>query len=467
MRFSTSFISSLVLIGSIIGCKTIEPIAPQTVEQTAPIADQPTSIIVLPITVNLAEYYQLADKEVPTKFDGQEQHCEGVSFNYHFERDPLKLQANNRDIDINVSGKYRIKMNYCPNCTDLFSTDPHCVIPRVYFSCGHGEPMRRMSLKYTSHIEITPDYGILTKTKLTDLKAIDPCEVTVFQFDATDELLKEVRKSLGQLAKDIDLQTSKITFKSTAKGLWKQAETPFAVPGYGFVQLHPSALHLSNPIIRNNILTTSLVLEAKPKFTSERPTANYTSLPLLNVTEKIPNDTLQLYTDLHLDYDSLSTIINRFIGGTSLNIQKKNVILDSIRITGANNKKLIFKVAFSGDKRGVLFITGKPSFNAVLQQIELTEVDFDIETKSVLLKTAKWLFSDRILNEITKSSKQDLKPQLNLLLKELNKSLHFEQNGFRISGLISHMVVEHLYPETDRLIVRVAATGTLGMTNLK
>ena len=467
MRFFISTFFSLLLLIFLIGCKTIEPIAPETIEQTAPVTDQPTSIIVLPIKVDLTEYYQLADKEVPTKFDGQEQHCEGVSFSYHFERDPMKLQANNRDIDINVSGKYRIKMNYCPDCTDLFSDDPHCVIPRVYFSCGHGEPMRRMSLKYTSHVDLTPDYGIQTKTKLTDLKAIDPCEVTVFQFDATDELLKEVRKSLGQLAKDIDQQTSKITFKSTAKGLWKQAETPFEVPGYGFVQLRPSALHLSNPIIRNNILTTSLVLEAKPKFTTERPTTNYSSLPALNITEKIPNDTLRLYTDLHLDYDSLSLIINRFIGGKSLTIQKKNVLLDSIRITGANHQQLIFKVAFSGDKSGTLFITGKPFFNAALQQIELTEVDFDIETKSVLLKTAKWLFSDRILTEITKSSKQDLKPQLDLLLVQLNKSLHYEQNGFHISGLITQMSVEHLYPETDRLIVRVAARGTLGMTNTK
>lgn len=457
----------LVVLLLLASCKTIEPIAPVTEVQTAPVPEQPVSTIVLPVTIDLTSYYKLADDQVDKKFDGGEQKCDGVSYNYHFERDPLQLSASGRDVDINVSGKYQIKMNYCPECIDWFTDAPHCVIPRVYFSCGYGEPMRRMKLKYTTHFELTSDYGLATTTKLTDLKAIDPCEVSVFQYDATDQLLQEVRKSLDKLAKDIDKQTSGISFKKMAGDLWEQAATPFEVPGYGFVQLRPAKLHLSNPLIRNNVLTTSLVLEARPLFSTYRPEKQKIPLPSLHLTDTIPNDTLKLISDIHLAYDSLSVIINRFAGGTKLNIQKKEIVIDSVRITGANNQQLIFKVTFSGDKRGTLYVTGKPVFNATLQQIELTQVDFDLETKSALLKTAKWLFSDRILNEITKSSRQDLKPQLDQLLKQLNKSLRYEQNGFYVSGTVTQLVVEHVFPETDRLLVRVSAKGKLGMTNIR
>jgi hypothetical protein len=458
---------SVLLCLLITACKTIEPVAPETAQQTAPIPEQPVSTIVLPISVNLLEYYKLADNEVPKKFDGGEKHCDGVSFDYHFERDPLKLEANGHEVAINVSGKYQIKMNYCPECIDWFTDEPHCAIPRIYFSCGHGEPMRRMQLQYVSQFELTNNYGIRTSTKLADLKALDPCEVTVFQYDATDQLLQEVRKSLDKLAKDIDKQTSAISFKSTAADLWEQAVTPFEVKGYGFIQLRPDALRLTHPVVKNNILTTSLVLTAKPVFSSYRPEKLKTPLPLLHLTDTVPNDTLKLTSDLHLEYDSLSVIINRFASGTKLNIQNKEVIIDSIHIAGAKDNQLIFKVKFSGDKRGTLFITGQPVFNPELQQIELKNVDFDIKTKSALLKTAKWLFSNRILEEITKSSKQDLKPQLDQLLKALNKSLKFEQNGFVISGVITRLTVDQVYPETSRLIVRVSAKGRLGITNIR
>jgi hypothetical protein len=457
----------LSIMSVLIGCKTIEPIAPVVSEQRAPYPEQPLSTIVLPVSVDLSSYYKLADEQVDYKFDGGEQHCSGVSYSYHFERDPMKLTVNDSTVDINVSGKYRLKMNYCPECATVFSDEPHCIIPRLYFSCGYDEPIRRMKLQYRSEFELTSDYGIRTTTKLTELKALDPCEISFIEYDITDELLKEVKKSLAGLATDIDKQTAGISFKKEASDLWNQAVTAIEVPGYGFVQLQPTSLQLTKPTIRNNILSTSLVMEAKPRFFNNKPEDQTIPLPPLKLIESIPNDTLKLTADLHLRYDSLSRIMNKYVSGTKLLIKKREIILDSVLIAGANNQQLIFKVGFSGDKKGVLYITGKPAFNALLQQIELTEVAFDIETKSTLLKTAEWLFSERILEEITKNSKQDLKPQLDLLLSELNKSLYIEKEGFVVTGKMTHLLVDQVYPETEQLIVRVSSKGKLSLSNIK
>lgn len=465
MKLHQIFFISLICL--VVGCRTIEPIAPIVTEQKAPLPEQPVSTIILPVSVDLTDYYKLADEQVPYKFDGGEQQCSGVSYSYHFERDPMKLAVNDRTVDINVSGKYRLKLNYCPDCATVFSDEPHCIIPRLYFSCGYDEPMRKMKLQYRSEFELTSDYGIRTTTKLTELKAIDPCEVSFIEYDITDELLKEVKKALADLATDIDKQTAGISFKKEATELWNQAVTAIEVPGYGFVQLQPTSLQLTNPTIRNNILSTSLVMEAKPRFYSHRPENQTIPLPPLQLIESVPNDTLKLTADLHLRYDSLSVIMNRYVSGTKLLIKKREIILDSVRIAGANNQQLIFKVGFSGDKKGVLYITGKPAFNAALQQIELTEVDFDIETKSTLLKTAEWLFSERILDEIAKNSKQDLKPQLELLLKELNKSLYIEKEGFIVSGNMTNLLVDNIYPETEQLIIRVSSKGRLSLSNIR
>lgn len=469
MSIQRSYYLLLISILLIASCRPpIDPIPPVVTEQRAPLPEQPVSTLVLPISVNLTDYYKLADEQVPYTFDGGEQHCEDVSYTYHFVRDPLVLTANDQSVDIKVSGKYRIKMNYCPSCTDLFSDDPHCVIPRIYFSCGYDEPMRRMRLSYHTDIELTSDYGLSTKTKLTELKAIDPCEVTVFAYDATDQLLTEVRKSLNQLSKDIDKQISGISFRKEAGDMWKEAATPVEIPGYGYISMQPLNLRLTTPTIQNNVLKTMLLVEARPSFSTAKPIGiQAPPLPPLELTNQVPSDTLELFADLHISYDSLSSLSDRYIRGTKLTFKKRDILLDSVRIAGASDQKLIFKVGFSGDQKGILYITGKPVFNRETQQIELTETAFDIETKSALLNTAEWLFSDRILEEITKSSKQDLRPQLQQLIKEINQSLRYEQEGFLLSGMVTSLLVDQIYPETDRLIIRVAAQGTMQLTNIK
>lgn len=450
---------------ALFGCKSIQPVAPDTKLQKAPLAVQPASVLVLPVSINLSSYYLLADKQVPKAFDGNQNTCEGVSFTYHFDRDPLKLTGNGNAVTVDVTGKYRIQMSYCPECTDLFTEKQRCLIPRIPFSCGIGEPMRGMKIQYVSTFELTKDYGIRTHTRLSDIQAIDPCKVTVFAYDATDELLKEVRKALQGLAKDIDKQTAGISFKSQAAGLWKDASEPIAVPGYGFVHLQPQKVMLTQPVLKDNVLNASLVLEAFPLFASEKRVLERKPLPDLLLAPAYPTDTLNLITDLHLQYDSLSAIINRFMSGKELMIQKKKVIIDSIHIAGAANRNMIFRVQFSGKKRGTLFLTGEPVFNQQTQEVELINAAFDLKTKSALLRTAKWLFSDRILHEISKASKQDLKPQLEALKKELNKSLRMQQGGFQLDGTIARLRVEEVYTETNDLVVRIAAKGKLTLTS--
>lgn len=446
-------------------CKTIEPAQPASANFEAPKATQPKSTIVLPLSINLSGYFTMADKQVPFSFDGSDKPCAGVQYSYHFERDPIKLTADGQYISIGVTGKYRIKMSYCVDCTDLFG-EPSCVAPRIPFSCGYGEPMRRVRLEYQTSFKLTENYGLETHTNLKELKAVDPCEVTVFHYDATEQLLKEVEKSLAKLAKDIDKSTKAVNFKKEAQQLWNQASQPQYLAGFGYIQLRPKNVYMVKPVVKQNVLKTALVIDAYPLFSSTSGATEKSSVPDLQFIDHTKNDTLEIITDIELSYDSLSSIINRYTAGNSFMIQDKQVIIDSIHITGTTGQRLIFRVQFSGKKKGTLFLTGKPVFDPVTQQIELADVAFDLDTKSVLLKSAKWLFSDRILQEIQKASKQDLKPQFTKLKAEMNKSFHFTQDDFKLKGNITELKVDHIYPETSQLKVRVRARGNMLLTNI-
>ncbi len=464
-KFKLSYFFIIACSLTFSSCRPILPLAPDQVNSITPRAQQPISRIVIPIELDMTEYYKLADKEVPKKFDGGEQSCDGVSFDYHFERSPLKLSARGNAMTIDVLGKYSIEMSYCPKCSDLVTTKPICITPRIPFSCGIGEPLRRMSIQYESVFELTKYYGIRTQTKLKEVRAIDPCEVTVFQYNATEKLVEEVKISLAKLAQEIDQQTKSISFRAEAAKAWQQVNESIPIPGFGYIHLQPIGLGMVQPKIKQERLYSTIILETLPLFNNSYNNDFQKELPELKLYDELPKDDYEVYVDFELNYDSLSRSIQTFVAGKELILKGKKIKIDSCKIAGADLNELIFEINFSGKKSGKLYLRALPRYDPANQTIEMQNIQFDLETKSVLLKTAKWLFSDRILEEIKRTSKQDLKPQINHLKTKLNDSFHYTQSGFLITGIMNELHVEYLYPEKERLLVRVLATGKLKLSN--
>jgi hypothetical protein len=463
MKSLVFFIPLLLLIS----CRSIEPETPVSTVQEIPMPRQPLSQIVIPIELRLQPYFEMADKSVPMNFAGGEHPCEGVSYDYYFERNPLKLNGQDGSVSIDISGKYWLKMSYCPDCNDVFTEKPVCSTPRVPFSCGIGEPMRRMSIQYNTVISMRENYQLASETKLTQLKALDPCQVTVFKYDATDQLLKEVRGSLNDLGKEIDKQIGSIHFRKEAASSWKMLEAPILVPGYGFLHVQPKRIGLVAPVIDQNKVKTALVIHAYPKFTTRDTVfgSKPSDLPSLDILSHVPSNQLAASIDLNLQYDSISSLAQRYLGGTQLELEGRTIILDSISLLGASNKQVLFKIRFSGDKRGVLYLRGTPHFNKETQQLHFPDLDFDLETKNLLLKSAKWLFSEKITQKLKEATQQDLEIHLNEVRSILNQSLSFQYEAFKVNGLISKLEVEELFPAKQELFIRIRINGSLQVTN--
>jgi hypothetical protein len=168
---------------------------------------------------------------------------------------------------------------------------------------------------------------------------------------------------------------------------------------------------------------------------------------------------------MQLNYDSLSTVLQTIYGKKELLIKNRKVIIDSIEITGAAKNKLIIAVVFSGSKKGKLYLTGTPVFDVASQTLSIKHLDYDLATKHVLVKTAKWLFNDRILNTLQDATLQDLTPQLAQLKAVINEQFHYSYPPISVNGKVSHLSVASIYPAIDELIIRVNAKGKMKVTD--
>ena len=103
-------------------------------------------------------------------------------------------------------------------------------------------------------------------------------------------------------------------------------------------------------------------------------------------------------------------------------------------------------------------------FNSEKQHISFPDLEFDIKTRSVLLKSAKWLFDKKVTNLIRESSTMDLKPYLDDLRETLGSSLNVEiTTGVHMTGAVNEILIDYIFPRSQYLFIRINSKGSLGI----
>ncbi len=459
MKFTLFIFATLLLVS----CGTIKPEAPEiSIQEDYEIPKAKPSYIKIPIKINLKPYFDETDKSIDRTFSGEESQCSGVSIKYQFNRSPIKFEGKGSKMRFDVDGKYRLWMNYCAACTDLFASEPYCLTSRIYASCGVGEPMRKIHVGYETKIGVAKDYKLKSETKLREIKALSPCKITVFEYDATSRLEKEVKVVLEDMEDDIDKEIGAIDLRPEMEATWNAIADPVDLEGYGFLEIRPQYIAMDKIKYKGDTAYFNAVLKAYPKILSKKSGRKVKELP--NLTTYHDREGFDINMDVFTRYDSLSAILTRNIAGTEMDVKGKQVIFDSINIHGASDKKLHIKVNFSGSKTGEFYLTGTPIFAADSQYISFPDMQFDIKSKSVLLKSAKWFFDKKITDMLRKETEIDLSPYMETLKKELNNNLNMElYDGVNMTGKVKEITVELIQPMSDQLHIQIHSLGKIAV----
>ncbi len=460
MRISQFF--AIFTAALLVSCRSIEPTIPDTVINGLPLPVQKSSSLSLPIELDLIPYLRDVEGSLDKTIRGKEDNCSGVSYSYRFERNPIKFDGQGLQFTYEVTGKYALNLIYCAECTYLFNDNGNCIVPKIYASCGVKEPMRRVKVAYATKVDVTPDFKLKAQTDLTSFETTDPCEITVFNYNATNKLRKEVTEVLKDLEEEIDNSIGEVDIRSQIQEVWDMVASPQSLGSYGFLLIQPREVSLSSITFDDKKAKLQLSLLFQPIVTTTDPGKNTPPLPQLSEFKR--GNGFEVNLDIRAGYDSLTTILSKEIAGKSVEVKNNMVIFDSIRIESAAGNKLNIRVNFSGKKKGTLFLVGTPTFDVENQVISFPDLEFDIKTKNALLKSAEWIFSSRITDLFRQQANFDLKPQLMRLKEDLNKEINREiAEKIFLNGKIDAMSVEGIYPSGNTLIIRASAVGNLSL----
>jgi hypothetical protein len=187
-----------------------------------------------------------------------------------------------------------------------------------------------------------------------------------------------------------------------------------------------------------------------------------------NLTPAGGKSGFNIFLDAALNYDSLSHVVNGYLRGKRFDFKeaifKRYVVVDSCKVKSTINGDLKVDVQFSGSHTGAVSFTGKPFYNEATKSIEIANLDYDLVTKDFLLKTAKWLFNKKIINELKKSTTFNMTSYYDTASAALNKWINKEwMKGMKSTGKVNELKLVKVNALPEYLYIQTNCAGDLGL----
>ncbi|MEO8405687.1 MAG: DUF4403 family protein [Chitinophagaceae bacterium] len=467
-----NFLGNLLLIFTVsiffISCShKINPEKPSLAVSDFKLDSLPDSEINIPIQINLKPIYAMAESHVDTLFtspgypDGWVQSACDTRYKYSFRRGPLQMKASGTSLNLGFTGYYKIvgSTRVCVAGAAISPWTPPC-------RCGFDEGERRVNISFTNSISVLPDYKVKLNIRRNEPQAVDKCTVCFWGQNITVDVLNGLKAQLDSSKAEMDRNYGTVDLRPQFQQLWSQLNKLFNIYDMGWLQINPQRIRINNLYAKDDSLFVYMGLSARPAITLDKPKEANTIIPAMGPFSKMQG--FSVFLDAQLDYDSLSNIVTRQMSGKEFDFNKgpvkKKVIIKDCRLYGANNEKLIIRVNFAGTDEGVFYLTGKPTYDKATHILEMKDIDFDINSKNALLKTAEWLFSRKIINEISHYTRFDLSSYIDTAKVSINEQLNHQWvKGVSSAGKIDDIKLIGIYPLGRYLVIRSNCSGNLSV----
>jgi hypothetical protein len=331
--------------------------------------------------------------------------------------------------------------------------------------CGHGDdPPRGVNLAARSALSWSDRWRLQSQTTFDDPVFTEPCRLPALDLDATPALKAVLQPRLAALAEHIDrIVRERTEAKQRAETVWQKLQEPIEFAPDQWLQFHPSDARVS-PITSNGtlVLQTSINLVAAPRITSGRkPETATIPLPPLQLTP-LPVEGFHLALPISVPYARINQRLEQeMIGQQFQTPVGERLMVEGVQLYGSGDK-LILALRVSGGMNGTLYATGTPVFEEGLGILRFLDLDFTVETRNVLVRSANWMFHQDILSSLRSQAVIDLSGQLQTLRSRLTTALARDLgSGARLEGEVTRLLPRGVYPTAGGVEVHIIADGSM------
>jgi type IV pilus biogenesis protein CpaD/CtpE len=449
------FLIAIVLLAALLpGCSTtkkIEALKPESTDNSPVVYETTTSFINLPVSITVTDIETQVNKFLPGLiYEDNNINDDEIAMKV-WKTAPIKFIEQNGKLQSVVPIKVQANVKYGTSALgiDMYDTREFNLDAVVTFSSTVG--LSNWKMKTTTTLE-----GLKWQESPTVTIAGKKVAITYLINPAVKLFKSKIETKLDQAIEKV------ADFKPQVLDALEKLSAPYLTSEQyeAWFNVNPIELYVTDAVLSKGKVTMDMGLKCTMQtMVGQKPNNAFKKESVaLKAVSKMP-EKLNVVVAAVSTYESASKVITKNFQGQEFGSGKRKVTVQKVDLWHKDGK-MVIALDMTGSVNGTIYLSGYPSYNANTKEIYFDQLDYVLNTKSVLLKTANWLAEGIILRKIQESCRYSIQPNLEEGKKNLLPYLknYSPMPGVFVNGTLDNFEFEKIELTNKAIIAFIKTT---------
>ena len=310
-----------------------------------------------------------------------------------------------------------------------------------------------------------------TKTELKSLDWNESPTMTVFgkNVPVTYLINPGIKLFKSKIEKKIDDAIAKsMDFKPNVLAALEKICVPFQMSETyeSWLRIVPIEIYSTNAKLKNDTFVLEMGMKCNMEtLIGRQPESKFNANKIvLKPVSKIPQEITANIVAVST-YLEASKIMTKNFAGQEFGSGSKKVKVQNVSIWHKNGK-MIIALDVLGSVNGTIYLAGFPQYNDKTKEVFFDQLDYALDTKNKLMRTANWLAQGLILRKIEQSCRYSIKPNLEEGQKSMMTYLknYSPMQGVFVNGKMEEIQFQKIQLTNQAIIAFIKVKGTVNVS---
>lgn len=439
------------------GCSStskIDALKPEPSDNTPVVYQTSTSFISLPVTISLADIENQLNKTLTGLiYEDTSTDDDNIAMKV-WKTAPIKFTEDKSKLQSVVPIKITANVKYGTSALGMELYDTR-------------EVNLNAIVTFKSTVGMT-NWKLSTNTTIESLEWQESPTVTIAgkKVAITYLINPAIKLFKSKLETKLDQALGKTTdFKPNVLDALEKLSTPFLTNEQyeAWFKLTPVELYVTDAVLGKSRITMDMGLKCTMQtMIGQQPKATFKKENvILKPVAKMP-DKMNVMVAAVSTYESAARVLTKNFQGQEFGSGKRKVTVQKVDLWNKDGK-MIIALDMTGSINGTIYLAGYPNYNAITKEIYFDQLDYVLNTKSVLMRTANWLAEGMVLRKIQESCRYSIQPNLEEGRKNLLPYLknYSPMPGIFINGTLNDFEFEKVELTNKAIVAFIKTSGTM------
>ncbi|MGZ9734370.1 DUF4403 family protein [Flavobacterium sp. GNP002] len=310
-----------------------------------------------------------------------------------------------------------------------------------------------------------------TKTELKSLDWNESPTMTVFgkNVPVTYLINPGIKLFKSKIEKKIDDAIAKsMDFKPNVLAALEKICVPFQMSETyeSWLRIVPIEIYSTNAKLKNDTFVLEMGMKCNMEtLIGRQPESKFNASKIvLKPVSKIPQEITANIVAVST-YLEASKLMTKNFAGQEFGSGSKKVKVQNVAIWHKNGK-MIIALDVLGSVNGTIYLAGFPQYNDKTKEVFFDQLDYALDTKNKLMRTANWLAQGLILRKIEQSCRYSIKPNLEEGQKSMMTYLknYSPMQGVFVNGKMEEIQFQKIQLTNQAIIAFIKVKGTVNVS---